>query len=391
MNQISEPMKTIKTVVVILIILILIPVSSWIVWSFKASRPLNVLVMNKTVLDLMNREHGAIFWVLLNEKFVKSDGKAYHNQKDYYGFHPLKPLRTRKYEVQRIKLEEVEKLASEYDMAYFSDTYGVFFNDWYRSETHTGKGTLIEGGLNNSDYLFIKAMLDRDKLVVAEYNFIAPPTIGLVRKKTEELMGIRWSNWTGRYIHNLDPAKSKDLPEWVVGIYRKRNNGEWPFTGAGIILVNELAQHVVVLEAGKHLDMAVPEIQTTEFGLEQYELPETVHYPGWFDIMDPLANYTVAEYKIHINIEGKALLDEFGLPSRFPAIIQSSGGSPFLYLAGNYSDYPVRLWNAKLQGIRTFERIFYSNKEQSASKFYWTFYLPLISQVLTDYQAGLEK
>lgn len=384
-------MKTVKTIVIILIVLILIPIASWLIHSFKASRPLDILIMNKTVLGLEKKEHRAIFWVLLNEKFVKSDGKSYKMEKDYYGFHPVKPLKTRKYEVQRIKLEDIEQLVTDYDMAYYSDTYGVFFNEWYRRETSKGKGTLIEGGLNNSDYAFLKEMMDQGKMVIAEYNFLAPPTIGLVRKKTEDMMGLSWSSWSGTYIKNLDPEKSKDLPDWIVGIYKKRNNGEWPFQGAGIILVNELAQQVVVLEDGEHLDTPVPEIQTTEYGLEQFELPETVHYPDWFDIMDPLSNNTVADYKIHITIEGKALLDEYGLPSRFPAVIQSSGNSPFLYLAGDYSDYPVRIWNAKLQGIRTFEGIFYTDKEHSASKFYWTFYVPLMSQVLTDYQAGLAE
>ncbi|HEC42336.1 MAG TPA: hypothetical protein ENI20_05860 [Bacteroides sp.] len=384
-------MKTVKTIVIILIVLILIPVSSWIIWNFKASKPLEILVMNKTVLGFGTKEHRAIFWVLLNEKFVKNDGKVYRIEKDYYGFHPVRPSKSRKYEVRRIKLEDVTQLASDYDMAYYSDTYGVFFNEWYRRETSKGKGTLIEGGLNNSDYVFIKEMLAQNKLLIGEYNFLAPPTIGLVRKKMEDLMGIRWTSWTGTYIRNLDPGKSKDLPARVVAIYKKRHNGEWPFSGQGIVLVNELAQQVIVLEDGKHLDSPVPEIQTTEYGTEQFNLPETVHYPKWFDIMDPLSNHTVADYKIHITIEGKTMLDEFGLPSRFPAVIQSSGSSPFLYLAGNYSDYPVRIWNAKLQGIRTFEKVFYTNKEHSASKFYWTFYTPLISQVLTDYQAGLPE
>ncbi|MFC2115725.1 hypothetical protein ACFLTU_04580 [Bacteroidota bacterium] len=382
-------MKAVKTIVIVLIILILIPVSSWIIWSFKQSKPLEIMVMNKTVLGSEKKEHRAIFWLLLNEKFVKSDGKSYKKNQDYYGFHPVKPLKTRKYEVKRIKLEQIEELSAKYDIVYFADTYGVFFNEWYRRESGKGKGTLIEGGLNNSDYNFLKTMIDKNKLVIAEYNFIAPPTIGLVRKKVEDLLGFHWSNWKGTYINDLDPGHSKDLPAGVVGIYKKRHNGEWPFSGQGIILVNELAQQVVVLEDGKHLDMPVPEIQTTEFGLEQYNLPESVHYPGWFDIMDALSNHTVADYKIHITIEGKAMLDEFNLPSRFPAMIQSSGSSPFLYLAGNYSDYSVSMWNAKLQGIRTFEKVFYSNKENSSSKFYWTYYIPLISQVLTDYQTGL--
>ena len=384
-------MKTVKTIVIILLLLCLIPIASWLIWNIKPSKPINILVLNKTVLGLERKEHRAIFWLLLNDKFVKENNKVYRMEKDYYGFHPIKPLKSRKYEVKRIKLEEINDLASKYDMAYYSDTYGVFFNEWFRRESGQGKGTLIEGGLNNNDYLFIKGLHDQGKLLIAEYNFIAPPTIQLVRKKAEELLGIKWTNWTGRYVNELDPARSKDLPDWIVGIYKKRNDGEWPYTGAGIVLVNEPAQQVAVLQADKHLEDGVPEIQTTEYGLASYYLPETVHYPYRFDFMDEQSNKVIAEYKLHVNIEGKAVLDKFDLSSRFPAVMESNTGSPFLYLAGDYSDYPVRMWTAKLQGIRTFENIFYTNKENSTSKFYWTYYVPLLSQVLTNYQTSLTK
>ena len=384
-------MKTVKTIVIILLILCLIPIASWLIWNIKPSKPINIMVLNKTVLGLERKEHRAIFWLLLNDKYVKDDNKVYRMEKDYYGFHPIKPLKSRKYEVKRIKLEEINDLVSKFDVAYYSDTYGVFFNEWFRRQSGQGKGTLIEGGLNNNDYLFIKGLHDQGKLLIAEYNFIAPPTIQLVRKKAEELLGIKWTNWTGRYINELDPAKSKDLPDWIVGIYKKRNDGEWPFTGAGIVLVNEPAQQVAVLQADKHLENGVPEIQTTGYGLESYQLPENVHYPHRFDIMDEQSNEVIAEFKLHVNIEGKAVLDEFNLPSRFPAVLESNTGSPFLYLAGDYSDYPVRMWTAKLQGIRTFQKVFYTNKENSTSRFYWTYYVPLLSQVLTNYQTSLTK
>ena len=384
-------MKTLRTIIVILIVLLLIPVGSWIFWNLKSDRQLEILVMDKSVLDLEKKAHRAIFWVLLNEKYVKNDKKVYRMEKDYYGFHPVKPLKSRKYEVRRIKLNQIEDFTNESDMAYYSDTYGVFFNEWYRRPTAQGKGTLIEGGLNNNDYLFIKSMHERGKLLIAEYNFLAPPTIGLVKKKTEDLLGIKWTNWAGIYIQNLDPGKNKDLPEWVVNIYKKRHNGEWPFRGSGIIFVNEPGQHVVVLEAEKHLDLAVPEIQATEYGRQHYDLPETVHYPHWFDIMEEQSHNTIAEYKIHINLEDKAVLDEYNLPSRFPAVIESSDGAPFIYLAGDFSDYPVGMWTAKLQGIRTFKNLFYNEKEHSSAKFYWTFYVPFISQVLSDYHASLGK
>jgi len=100
-------MKTVKTIVIVLIILFLIPISSWLIWNIKQSKPINILVLNKTVLGLERKEHRAIFWLLLNEKFVKDDNKVYRMEKDYYGFHPVKPLKSRKYEVKRIKLEEI--------------------------------------------------------------------------------------------------------------------------------------------------------------------------------------------------------------------------------------------------------------------------------------------
>ena len=383
-------MKTLRTILIILLIILLIPVGSWIVWNIKSNRQLEILVMDKTVMDMEKKAHRAIFWLLLNEKFVKNNNKVYRMEKDYYGFHPVKPLKSREYEVRRINLDQIEELSSEIDMAYYSDTYGVFFNEWFRRPAALGKGTLIEGGLNNNDYLFIRSLLGKNKLLIAEYNFIAPPTIGLVRKKTEDLLGIKWTNWTGTYIRNLDPKKSKDLPEWVVSIYKKRHSGEWPFQGSGIILVNEPAQHVVVLEAEKHLEQPVPEIQTTEYGDEHYDLPESVHFPQWFDIMEKNSNNAIAEYKLHINLEGKTLLEEYNISSRFPAVIESSGSKSFFYLAGDYSDYPVGMWTAKLRGIRSFENLFYSEREHSAAKFYWTFYVPMMSQILSDYRASFE-
>jgi len=222
-------MKTLKIAAIILIVLILIPVLSWIFWNFKSSTPLNILVLNKTVLDLDIEENKALFWLLNNEKYVNDQDRSYNVHKDYFGFHPQKPQKDRKYEVNRIKLTDIEPLSDSYDAAYYLDTYGVFFNEWYSRET-TGRGTLIEGGLTNSDYLFLSKMKEKNKLILAEYNFLANPTDGLVRKKTEDLLGIHWTGWIGRYVHQLNPKKSDELPEWVIEIFKMNHTGEWPFS-----------------------------------------------------------------------------------------------------------------------------------------------------------------
>jgi len=384
-------MKTLRAILIIIIILVLIPVVSWLLWNFKPNRPLDLLVLDKTVLGFEKKEHRALFWMLINEKFVKEDKKAYNMHKDYFGFHPLKPEKSRKYEVKRIKLTDIEKLAMQYDGVYYADTYGVFFNEWYRRPSATGKGTLIEGGLNNNDYLFLKRLYDENKLIISEYNFFGPPTVPLVRRKAEELLGLTWSGWTGKYCHQLNPKKNKDLPDWIVGMYNQKNNEGWNFTGPGIILINEATKSVVVLESEEHLEVDVPEIQTTEIGKEEYDLPESVHYPNWFDITMNNGNTVVAEFKIHINMEGKNMLDKYNLPSRFPAVIESNGSAPYFYFGGDFSEYPVKMFTAKLKGIRTFENMFYNHKPQSPSKFYWTYYIPMVSQILNEYQEGLQS
>ena len=385
-------MKTLKIIVIIIVILFLIPVVSWLLWSFQSSRPLNILILNKTVLGFERKEQKGLFWLLNNEKFVKSDNKPYNINRDYFGFHPLKPLKSKKYDVKRIKLMEIDNLSAEFDMTYYVDTYGVFFNEWYRGRGTNDRGTLIQGGVNNNDFLFLKKMIEEDKLIIVEYNFFGKPTVDLVRKKTEDMLGVEWSSWIGTYVHNLNIKNSSELPIWMVDIYKNQHNGEWPFKGSGIVLFNEGRRQIIVLEEDKHLDIAVPEIQTTEYGMENFNLPEKVHYPYWFDIVSNIAdNKIVADFKLHITLEGKSVLDNYNLPSRFPAIIQSGNQSSFYYFSGDFVDFPVKIYTARLRGIRTFERMFYSNKPHNRSKFYWTYYIPLLSEILSDYQETLDN
>lgn len=383
-------MKTIKTILIILIILVLIPVISWLIWGIGSGKPLNIMVLNKTVLSLERKEHQALFWFLIHEKYVKPDGKTYNVNKDYFGFHPQRPAKLRKYEVNRIKISEIDNLANEYDMAYFADTYGVFFNEWYRGRNIKDKGTLIEGGLNNNDYLFLKKMSDLKKLIIGEYNFFVPPTDDLVRRRSEDLLRIQWSGWIGAYINDLSKEKSKTLPLWIVDLYKSKNQTDWEFNGEGIVLVNQRTRDVLVLEPGKHLEITEPEIQTTEYGKSKFKIPDNVNFCQWFEITYTEENNVVAEFKIHINMEGKPVLDQYNLPSRFPAVIESSAGFPFYYFTGDFTGYPVNMCTAKLKGVDIFKGLFYDDKPNNPSKFYWTYYQPLLEQILENYRTSMK-
>ncbi len=384
-------MKTIKTILIILVILVLIPLISWLVWGFNSGKPLNIMILNKTVLSLERKEQSTLFWFLIHNKYTKPDGKAYNMNKDYFGFHPLRPEKTRKYVVNRVKLTEIDKLSGDYDMAYLADTYGVFFNEWYRGRNINDKGTLIEGGLNNNDYLFIKKMLELKKLVIAEYNFFALPTDDLVRRRAEELIGIQWSGWIGRYFDNLNIERNKTFPIWIVELYNSKNEADWDFKGAGIVLVNEITKDVIVLEADKHLESPVPEIQTAEIGQSKFKVPANINFCQWFEISYSEKNNTLAEFKLHINLEGKPLLDKYNLPSRFPAVIESGSEAPFYYFTGDFTEYPVKMFTARLAGINLLKGLFYNNKPANPAQFYWTYYQPMLTEILENYRLTLQK
>ena len=380
-------MKILRTILIVLIILVLIPVFSWIIWNFKPSRPIDLLVLNKTVLSMDHQQHRALFWLLINDKFVKSNKKAYKKNKDYYGFHPQKPAKAKKYEVNSsFKLEEIDEVVASYDGIYYADMEGVYFNEWYERSQESGRGNLIDGGLNNSDYLLLKTMYEENKLIIAEYNFFGPPTDEFVRYRTENLIDVHWTGWVGKYFHNLNSRKAKDIPHWVREAIESANDGEWPYSGSGILLVNEMAKKFIFLEEGVHLDVSVPEIQTVEGAFEGMDIPDVVHYPNWFEINTTDQNTVLAEFKIHINLEGKTVLDQAGIPSRFPAIMKAGSGNPFYYFCGNFAEYDVTMFTAKLAGIHAFEKLFYSKKSQCCSMFYWTYYQPLVAGIIGEYQ-----
>ena len=67
-------------------------------------------------------------------------------------------------------MSDLINLAEKNDAVYFTDTYGVFFNDWFRGINKSRKSRKIYGGLNNNDFLLLKEMKDRNKLIIMEYN-----------------------------------------------------------------------------------------------------------------------------------------------------------------------------------------------------------------------------
>ncbi|MDX2445002.1 MAG: hypothetical protein QNK30_14500 [Bacteroidales bacterium] len=377
--------RSFKVFLFVLVLFLIIPAYSLFKWVIQPKVPLQIMILNKTVPSLERNKHRSFHWVLNHEKYVKQDEKPYSFVNDYFGFVPLKPFRNRQYEIRRISLDEIIVMAESFDAAYYIDTYGVYFNDWYKGLNKDRRSRMIYGGLNNNDYLFMKEMKVRNKLIVAEYNLMGYPTADLERTKVEELLDISWSGWTGKYFESLDTEVNPDFPEWILSLYEKQYGIPWEFHNSGIVLVNYEDQ-VVVLEHKTHLNFEVPYIYTKKAEREKFGVPYQVNYTNWFDIVSPGKNKVTSTYRIHTNSIGDSLLSRFFIPHEFPAVIESSTNSPFYYFCGDFSDNKVRPFSAYCKNIENMpSRILYSEEASDHRKFFWKFYRPMLTNIMNSY------
>lgn len=341
--------------------------------------------MNKTVPDKARIEHRALFWVLKHYKFTPAWKNGYSHKKDYYGFFPEYFRNDSEKDIRRIDLMEIDSFTHVYDMAYFADCYGVQYSD-FQIERPSDLPNLIYGGLNQNDYLFLQKMAEKKKPVILEYNFFAAPTSDLIRTKIEQLFGIYWSGWKGKYFGSLSKGDSEtDVPEWVVTEWELQNKDTWIFNKPGIILINS-GNTIVVLEKDTHLDIEVPLIITDSEFAKAFKMDEMVYFTGWFDITFALQQNDVTSFfEISANANGTSLLRKYGIPARFPAVIMNKNDKPFVYLAGNYARIDIDFLSASLAGIENLILPQPYGYDLDNKNFFWRFYKPLIGNFIQEH------
>jgi len=204
--------KTLLILLFIMAVIIILPLINLIRWNFQEKKPIDIILVDKTVPTLERDHHKSFSWILLNGRFVKKENNSsYSYIRDYYGFSPKRPLKNKQWERNDYRLTDLIALAENNDAVYFADTYGVFFNDWYEGINKSRKSRKLYGGLNNNDFLLIKEMKDRNKLIIMEYNSFDYPTAQFESVRTQEKLGISFSGWTGRYFSSLD-STSENFP-----------------------------------------------------------------------------------------------------------------------------------------------------------------------------------
>jgi len=381
--------KTLLIVVIILAVIIALPVINLIRWSVQSKKPLDIIIVDKTVPTLEREHHKSFNWILTNKRFVKKESKtSYSYKKDYFGFFPQRPLRDHKWDRNDYRLTDLISLADKNDAIYFADTYGVFFNDWYRGINKSRKSRKIYGGLNNNDFLLLKEMKDRNKLIIMEYNSFDYPTAQFESVRTQEKLGITFSGWTGKYFSSLDTT-IKDFPVWMTAMYRKEYKMPWKFTKPGVVILKE--KDIVVLEEGKQLKNSLPQIITDEASSKKYGVVPSVAFDQWFDIIDPLQNKVISKFKLDTTPLGDSLLINNALQSEFPAVVQDPVIQRTYYFSGDFATYNVPYCTARIKGVEKLKGILFSDKTDDTRRFFWLYYRPLINGIFNDYYASLSK
>jgi hypothetical protein len=376
--------KPLLIVIIILAVILFLPVVNFIRWTIQAKKPMNVVVLDKTVTSLEREKHKSFMWILTNERFVKKDNKAsYSFRKDYYGFYPKRPLREKSYDRKDFRLVELIDLADKTDAIYYADTYGVFFNDWFKGINKSRKSRKLYGGLNNNDYLLLAEMKKRDKLIVLEYNTFDYPTADLERYKTEAQLGIKFTGWTGKYFHSLDTVSDPDFPMWMTAMYRKEYRRPWSFNKPGVVFLK--GSDIIVLEEGTHLKNAVPLITTDSAYAAKHKLGNNVPFGNWFDVIDPLSSKVISNFNLETTTVGDTILFQNFLSKVFPAVITDTTNQRTYYFAGDFATNKVPFWISRFKGIESLKGIFYTDKPDDTRRFFWLYYRQLINGIFGDY------
>lgn len=379
----------IPAIIVGLIILVLL--GSWLSWFLKNEKPLNIYILDKTVPTLDRVEHKSFNWILNHNRYVKPDGDLYNINQDYYGFFPIHS-KSQEFDFRSVRIHEIEDIATEYDMLYYTDTYGVYYNEWYKRGTKDVKHTQkVYGGLNQNDYLLLKEMKDRKKLIITEFNLYNAPTNGLIREKVETLFDLNWSGWTGKYFSSLDTTKVSRFPLWIVNLYMEQNNNQWPFKEAGIVLVHKFGT-IAVLELGTHLTGEIPVIVANQKAIEKFGVPEKAYYSQWFDItFAKNKKDVIANFNIQVNSKGDSILRKYNLKPVFPAVIEHDNDYKFYYFGGDFAENDIHNKTAFFEGYHNIASVISRDSYKNTDKFYWQFYVPMMTRILEEYYKTLER
>lgn len=373
-----------KLLRILILIILLIPVISWISWKLQDGVKINLLVLDKTTPNENFSEHVSFFWVANQQRWVKPNGDEYSFSEDFYGFHPGDDGDFLIKDLKILGKKGISELAETLDLVFYADTYGIYNSNWkYHPDFGKDTVSLFYGGLSSSEFNLLRDMKRKGKTIIAEFNLFASPTSKVIRKQTEQLLGVEWQGWVGKYYQTLDTLMDPEIPGWVTKLYKKNYNKEYKFKNAGIVLVDN-KEHIIILEDETHLNTRFPILESELSTQLQYNVPEEMYYPFWFDInKSDKRNHVLAWFDLDVNIKGQEMLNKYNLSKRFPAIIEHDTDYHFLYFACDFSDNEMGIYSSYFHGIDKLSEAFYSaNQVKDRKLFFWKYYKPFMETVM---------
>ncbi len=364
----------------------------WGCYELRPERRVDVVVLDKTVPFSNRIEHRSLFWLLDHLKIRRPDGRRYDASRDYVGAFAgprpgSRPERT---------LDLDAATATAADLVYVADTYGVYEGDLASGRAMKAaleRSPLIYGGLHPAEVDALRRASAAGRTVVAEFNTLESPTGARARDATEELLGVRWTHWIGRYFSRLDDRD--EVPQWMRRNYEREWNRPWEFEGPGYVVLYE-DLHVEVLRPGV-------EVERLGLTLERARpvdplllgARDGVPYPYWWSWVEAQPGTEVlARFEWHPTEAGRERLRVRGLPESFPAVCRraGAGGAPVYHFAGDFADNPMPDMAVPLAGYTRFKSWLEGARiAPSESAFYWRFYVPMMTRLLDDTPANARR
>ncbi|UVI30987.1 hypothetical protein [Paenibacillus spongiae] len=369
--------RPIKIRYIVLIAILIGATAPFIIWFLTPKTNLDMVVINKTFPAVSNAsgttteldysKQRGLFWLASYLRIHNpATDKAYDGKKDYHGnFLSDGKLVGR-------PLEKAEHVP---DLIYISDAYGTGNS---RVNGVEPKGI---SGLTVDEISFITTSYAKGATVIGEYNIAGDPTKPNVSKELEDLFGVRFTGWAGKFFSDL--SSTEDVPNWIRMIYEQQYGKEWRLTGGGIVIAGN--DRILILQRGKDFTKQSIQLSMSEEQAKAYNT-ETIDYYNWFEIVEPTDEESViASYDLNVTKAGEEQLKRLGLNSKFPAIIANqTGNKSSYYFAGDFSDYKEPEKIKVFKGAAALYRMFSVKSEGDNTYFYWNFYVPLMSKVLKD-------
>ena len=344
----------------------------WALWQLQSARPLDLLIVDKTVSAGDLREHAGLTWILRHEKVtMRATGALPKAEVDYAGSH-YNDVGTR---------QPVPIPSQPTDFVYITDAYGIYGPPIGRA----GRPNLLDGGISAPEVETIVKNLKPGATFVAEFNALASPTKREGRKALERALGIRWTGWIGRHFDQLD--RSGDLPAWMPKTWKRQTGYPWRFRGPGYIFVNEIGKLIVLVE-GRDTPQGAITLELSKEAQERYGTRKRIVYDYWFDIVTPTAKSTVlGSYKIDLTASGLEKMKgvPLGADGRVPAIIRTEMSDyRAYYFAGDFADLKLVPPVERYRWYERFKARFSEEIRDDQTAFFWRIYVPMMVRIIGD-------